>query len=162
MEKAKANPTLRFLGIEINYNAFSIAIKKSEDTSYLPTMKNYAFLNVPFAKALPLMAKGSVREIYLNFPDPWPKKRQFKRRLTFPSRLAEYYGLLKKGGKVFFKTDNKDLFSASEQYFAQFGGFAIEFSGIYEADDPSDVMTEFEAKFRGLGQPIYRIVARKE
>lgn len=162
LEKAKANPGHSFLGVEVNYNAFSLAIKRIEDPAYPPTMTNFAFLNVPLEKMVALVKPQSIAEIYVNFPDPWPKKRQFKRRLTYPARLAEYYAMLKKGGRVLFKTDNRDLFEASVAYFALFSKLRVLFAGPYPADDPTDVMTEFETKFRAAGCIIYRIVAIKD
>lgn len=162
MEKALANPSHHFLGIEINYNAFSLAIKRAQDERYKQMAKNYAFVNAPMEKVMPFISKESLDSIFLNFSDPWPKKRQYKRRLTYPTRLEEYYQKLKKGGKLYFKTDNLDLFQASETYFKDFGKFKILFDGPYLKDDPDDVMTEFEEKFRNQGLPIYRIVAVKE
>lgn len=47
--------------------------------------------------------------IYLNFSDPWPKKRHAKRRLTYRDFLKRYAVILKEGGEIRFKTDNKDL-----------------------------------------------------
>ena len=47
--------------------------------------------------------------IYLNFSDPWPKKRHAKRRLTYRDFLKRYALILKEDGEIRFKTDNKDL-----------------------------------------------------
>ena len=54
--------------------------------------------------------EGFVHSIYLNFSDPWPKKKHEKRRLTFISFLEQYYRILRKGGRLYFKTDNDELY----------------------------------------------------
>lgn len=159
LEMAKKNPSRRFLGLEMNYNAFSLAVKRAANDPDAP--KNFAFLNVPMERVMETLKDDSISDIYLNFSDPWPKKKQYKRRLTYPTRLYEYYRVLKKGGTVRFKTDNEALYRDSVHYFKAFGQFEIRFEGVYETDDPDDVCTEFEARFRAQGVPIYRIVAVK-
>lgn len=49
---------------------------------------------------------GELAGIYLNFSDPWPKARHFKRRLTYRQRLLNYKKVLGRDGFVEFKTDN--------------------------------------------------------
>ena len=53
---------------------------------------------------------GEVGRIYLNFSDPWPKDRHAKRRLPSREFLARYAVILEQGGRLEFKTDNRDLF----------------------------------------------------
>lgn len=160
LEMAKRNPSERFLGIEINYNAFSLAVKRSEEYAD-PPLTNFAFLNAPFQKVIPRIEKGSLQAIYLNFSDPWPRRREHKRRLTYPTLLLDYLSLLQKGGQVLFKTDDPSLFEDSLKYFASVPGFRIAFQGLYPSLDDGDVMTEFEEKFRSQGKSILRIAAVK-
>ena len=159
LEKALKEPDHTFLGLEMNYNAFALAVKRWAEMD--PRPANAKFLNDTLEHVIDRIPAGSVEEIYLNFSDPWPKVKQQKRRLTHPDRLAEYYRILKLDGRILFKTDNRDLFEASIHYFEVFGRFTVTFQGVYEADEPSDVCTEFEQKFREQGLPIYRIVAVK-
>ena len=160
LEKALKEPAHSFLGLEMNYNAFALAVKRWADMDPRPT--NAKFLNDTLEHVIDRIPAGSVEEIYLNFSDPWPKIKQQKRRLTHPDRLAEYYRILKLDGRILFKTDNRDLFEASLHYFEVFARFTVTFQGVYEEDEPSDVCTEFEQKFRSQGLPIYRIVAVKQ
>lgn len=161
LETARKHPEARFLGVEVNYNAFSLAVKRAEDYVKPGEETNFWFLNASMEQLSEKIQPGSLETVYLNFSDPWVKKRQYKRRLTYPTRLFEYYTYLKKGGEIRFKTDNRELFEASEQYFKEAGVFDVVFCGVYPQDDEDDVCTEFEEKFRGQGLPIYRIVARK-
>ncbi|MFA6796826.1 MAG: tRNA (guanosine(46)-N7)-methyltransferase TrmB [Bacilli bacterium] len=160
IEKALQNPDKHYLGVEKNYIAFSIAIKKLVGLENTP--ENIHFINADANKLFEKILPGSIEEIYLNFNDPWPKKKHHKRRLTYPSRLQVYFDLLKKGGKVLYKSDNDGYFKDSCKYFKEFGKFDLLIKENYVKLEDGDVMSEYEQKFRKLGQPIHRIVGTKE
>lgn len=153
-------PDQSYLGIEINRNAFAIAVKKLLTTD--PRPENLHFLNADCDTVLPLIKDSSLTAIFLNFNDPWPKAKHHKRRLTAPERLAQYYRILMPGGELLFKTDNDDYYRDSIGYFNCFGKFKAEFIEDYQSPEPTDVMSEYELKFRSRGQMIHRIRARKE
>ncbi len=99
--------------------------------------------------------------IYLNFSDPWPRKKQAKRRLTYRSFLEIYRGLLSDDGYIFMKTDNQKLFDYSLEEIETHGYELFDVtrdlhnSGIY-----NPATTEYEDRFTALGQPIYSLKAR--
>ena len=64
---------------------------------------------------------GEISRIYLNFSDPWPKRRHTKRRLTYHTFLSLYKQVLKTDGEIHFKTDNRGLFAYSLESMSQFG-----------------------------------------
>lgn len=164
IQMAEKNPSKRFLGVEVANNAFAIAVKKYVSLPEGERPENLHFLNAPVEKLFPLIPQESLDVIYLNFSDPWPKKRHNKRRLTFPTKLNEYAVLLKKGGKILFKTDNDILYTDSKKYFLSVGNlFDLRFTDTYLVEEnPDDCMTEYEEKFRSKGQPIHRIEAVKK
>jgi tRNA (guanine-N7-)-methyltransferase len=96
IKMAKAHPEERFLGVEVAYTAFSIAVKKLTEEE--KPLNNIIFINSPSEKLMEFVQPSSLKAVYLNFSDPWPKKRHHKRRLTYPTKLAEYYKALKLGG----------------------------------------------------------------
>ncbi|MFW6284946.1 MAG: tRNA (guanosine(46)-N7)-methyltransferase TrmB [Bacillota bacterium] len=102
----------------------------------------------------------SVDTIYLNFSDPWPKKRHAKRRLTHPSFLLMYQMLLKEEGVLEFKTDNRHFFEYSLRMMNSVGMVFTEISlDLHEDYNPETlIMTEFEEKFSKEG-PIYKLKA---
>ncbi len=108
----------------------------------------------------PLLEDQTIKEIYLNFSDPWPKKRHEKRRLTHLNKLKEYYRLLKSDGRLVFKTDNETLFifSLKELMNSPFG--LINSSTNYLNID-NEPMSEYEKKFRLKNKAIFRIEAKK-
>ena len=138
LQMALANPNVYFLGVEISGMALAIAGKKLLENE----VKNVLLVNMDVHYLFEKMGKDRFDYIYLNFSDPWPKKRQHKRRLTYP-------------------TDNDLLFNDSVEYFKE-SKFVVEsITYDYQNLDEDDKMTEYEKKFRGLNTPIKRIVARK-
>ena len=105
---AEINKDKKLLGVEININAFASYVKNASQRK--EELKNFSFINETIDKILPLLDDESIENIYINFPDPWPKNRQKHRRLTYPPYLKEYYRVLKKNGKIYFRTDNSSLF----------------------------------------------------
>ena len=153
------HPEINFLGVEINRTAFAIAIKKLLALEKVPN--NIHFLNADIALLLPTIKDESLDAIYLNFNDPWPKKKHNKRRLTYPTKLNEYYRILKTDGTLFYKSDNDVYYEGSKEYFTEFQKFDVEFIDNYEQTDVDDVQSEYEQKFRAIGKSIHRIIATK-
>lgn len=118
-------------------------------------MKNIALLDG-------LLPEGSVSRIYLNFSDPWPKKKRAKRRLTHPNFLRLYSRWLTEDGEIFFKTDNAPLFEFSLNSFAAEDFLLSDITfDLHKSDFEGNIMTEYEARFTAEGKPIYRLEARK-
>lgn len=159
LQMAKKNPDINFLGVEINRTAFAIAIKKYAALEDRPA--NLCFVNCDIAELLPNIDEDSLTTIYLNFNDPWPKKKHNKRRLTYPDKLEAYHRILKKSGRLLIKTDNNDYFEDSLQYFLEYGHFTVQGIRNYETE-AEDAISEYEEKFRLMDRPIYRIVAVKD
>lgn len=157
VEKAKQNPDVNFLAVEKVRTIAGMLAKKIVEEE-IPNVK--VFPN-DFAIITNEISEGFIDEIFLNFVDPWPKKRHAKRRLTFITFLNQYYRILKKGGKLIFKSDNTGLyeFTCEELQQTKFEVLVEEENYIF--DEKNDAMTEYEKKFRSLGQHIHRIIVRK-
>ncbi len=158
VQMALANPNVYFLGVEMSSMALAIAGKKIIENE----IKNVLLINIDMHYLFEKIGENKFDIIYLNFSDPWPKKRQHKRRLTYPTCLNEYYKELKKDGKVIFKTDNDLLFEDSIPYFEESPLEIISITRDYVALDNDDKMTEYEKKFRGMNTPIKRLIAIKK
>lgn len=105
--------------------------------------------------------EGFVEAIYLNFSDPWPKKKHEKRRLTFIKFLEQYYRILKKGGRLYFKSDNDSLFEYTKEEIGLTKFKVISIEENYAFDEQTDFITEYENKFRSVGKSIHRIILEK-
>ena len=143
VQMALANPNVYFLGVEMSSMALAIAGKKIIENE----IKNVLLINIDMHYLFEKIGENKFDIIYLNFSDPWPKKRQHKRRLTYPTCLNEYYKELKKGGKVIFKTDNDLLFEDSIPYFEESPLEIVSITRDYSVLDNDDKMTEYEKKF---------------
>ena len=154
---AKNHPDTFFIGMERNVTCAGFTAKKLVEGE----ITNAKLIYADAGQVLPSIEAESVEGIFLNFSDPWPKKRHAKRRLTSDSFLGQYYRILKKGAKLIFKTDNYDLFTYSLEILENSTFKLVEANYSYDGKDPFDEITEYEASFRELGQPIYRLILEK-
>ena len=158
---AKLNSDNVYIGIELSPQVLALAIKKLnrfEEENGL-SLKNLYFRSFDALKLLDYFSENQVDVLYLNFSDPWPKKRHTKRRLTYKDFLENYKKVLKKDGIIEFKTDNRGLFEYSLVSMQNFG---MEFIEVYldlHKTEVFNVETEYEKKFSPFG-PIYKLVAK--
>lgn len=158
---AKLNPDNVYIGIELSPQVLALAIKKLnrfEEENGL-SLKNLYFMSFDALKLLDYFSENQVDVLYLNFSDPWPKKRHTKRRLTYKDFLENYKKVLKKDGIIELKTDNRGLFEYSLVSMQNFG---MEFIDVYldlHKTEVFNVETEYEKKFSPFG-PIYKLVAK--
>ena len=156
-ELAAAHPEINYIGIE-RYPSVLLKAVEKRSLLFLP---NLYFLCVD-ARTLPdIFAEGEVDRIYLNFSDPWPKDRHAKRRLTSPQFMALYDRILAPEGQVEFKTDNMGLFDYSLESIPE-AGWTITAStkDLHHSDmAEGNIMTEYEAKFSAMGNPICKLIA---
>ncbi len=148
---------------DINY----IAIEKAEDVLVMAMEKavsagltNVLFTDTDAEKLEDIFEFGEISRIYLNFSDPWKKKKQAKRRLTHKRFLDRYKAALRQGDYICFKTDNRDLFEFSLNSFAA-ENFKLENISLdlHNSGFEGNIMTEYEQKFSEMGMPIFRLEA---
>ena len=152
---AKLSPEKRFLAIEKDRSVASLAAKKALEGG----IGNVYFLLGDLDYLLDGLSGERLEAIYLNFPDPWPKLRHHKRRLTQCTRLLSMASLLKDGGYIRLTTDNADLFEYSLLEAEEAGLEAIEVDRDAKMVEPQ---TEYERKFRELGISINRCKIRRK
>ena len=157
LDMALKNPSLTFVGVERNITCAGFTAKKLVENE----IKNAKLVHGDAGQMTPSIKDASVEGIFLNFSDPWPKKRHTKRRLTSESFLNEYYRILKKGARLIFKTDNYDLFTYSLEVISASKFKLVEANYSYDGKDEFDATTEYEKSFREDGQPIYRLILEK-
>lgn len=152
-ELAARDPAADFIGVEAERDILFYAAKKVAERE----LANVRLLHFDVAGITEIFSPGEVFRLYINFCDPWPKKRHAKRRLTHRGFLEKYRVILAAGGSLFFKTDNKPLFEFSLEEFAAIGLEAREVTYDLHAGRPAgNIMTEYEAKFSALGTKICR------
>ncbi|MCZ0755173.1 tRNA (guanosine(46)-N7)-methyltransferase TrmB [Anoxybacillus sp. J5B_2022] len=154
---AKANPHINYIGIELYESVIVSALDKLIEHD----LPNLRLLNMNAKDLSNVFAAGEVERIYLNFSDPWPKKRHEKRRLTYRSFLELYEQILVDEGEIHFKTDNQGLFEYSLVSFSQYG-LVLTFVSLdlHHSNFVGNIMTEYEEKFAAKGNRIYRCEAK--
>ncbi|WP_203341219.1 tRNA (guanosine(46)-N7)-methyltransferase TrmB [Planococcus beijingensis] len=156
---AKANPQINYIGIELFDSVIVTALETILENE--EEISNLRLLKVNAKDIADYFEKGEVDRLYLNFSDPWPKKRHAKRRLTHESFLKLYEAVLPEQGEIHFKTDNRKLFEYSLTSISEYGMLLKEVSLDLHDNEPEwNIMTEYEEKFSKKGQPIYRMEAQ--
>lgn len=154
---AKQTPNVNYLALEKMSNVILTPMEQVRAEG----VENVRFLNIR-AECLPCyIPENSLDRIYLNFSTPLPKLGYATQRLTHRNFLEIYKKLLKKGGRILQKTDNRDFFDFSlEEYKAC--GFDLEkvTYNLHEKGNPAwNIVTEYETKWVEQGLPIHRVEA---
>ena len=154
---AKEHPHINYVGIEKYSSVLLRAVRKMEQEE----LANLKFLRMDAEDIGKVFGAGEVGRIYLNFSDPWPKDRHAKRRLPSREFLARYAVILEQGGRLEFKTDNRDLFefALGELEPAGWQADAVTYD-LHSEESMAEgyFMTDYEEKFSGLGNPICKYV----
>ena len=156
IENALRNPDINYIGIE-KYE--SVLVRSLQKIENIPP--NLRFMCID-ALTLGDYFDHSVDQIFLNFSDPWPKKRHAKRRLTSPIFLDLYNKVSKDNINIKMKTDNKDLFAYSIKEFNNNGFYIEDISLDLPEDYENNIMTEYEKRFRKENVSINYINVKKE
>ena len=163
-QKAVQNPQINFLAVDIKSDILGLT-KRNIEKAYEQAGKevdNVRIFAYDIERILQVLDRNDeVERIYINFCNPWPKKKHKKKRLTYPRQLFFYQEFLKDGGEISFKTDDDELFEESLDYFAMCG-FTQEFitydlaaSGFAE-----NIVTEHEQMFMDQGIKIKFLIAK--
>ena len=106
---AQAFPDQNFIGVDIKGDR----IARGSQAAQALGLSNVAFLRTDINFLPEFFAEQEANEIWVTFPDPQPRPKQEKHRLTHPRFLAVYKQLLVPGGRFHLKTDNPELFQYS-------------------------------------------------
>lgn len=146
LELAKQNPNYNYIAIDIKSDRLYSGAKQALREG----VKNIAFLRTHMNELEEVFKPGSIEVIWLTFPDPHPKKRSAKHRLTHDSYLRKYRNILSDTGKLKFKTDNHDLFLWSLEQFVAKKWQVLELSfDLHESNLPDEykIKTHYEERF---------------
>lgn len=157
-EMARQNPDVNYIGIERIDTVLALGIKELQDK---PFLSNLFLINYDAFKLEDIFDK-EIDTLYLNFSDPWPKKRHEKRRLTNFRFLKKYDIMFLSDKKIIMKTDNRELFEYSVVSLSNYGYKINDLSlDLHSKEDYNNIMTEYEDKFSRKGCKIYMLNASK-
>lgn len=148
-ESASLHPEVFYVGLEKEETCVARAIRKAMDRD----LENFKVLLADAGNIEECFDPDSIDLIYLHFSDPWPKKRNHKRRLTYPTFLRRYEKILKDQGILILKTDNEAFFDDSLLYFGSSAFTLLEMNRNYYVE--GEPMTAYQARFVQEGKPIY-------
>lgn len=157
LELAQRHPEINYIGIE----KFSSVLLRGVERQNELELPNLRFIRGEAEIITEYFAPGEIDRIYLNFSDPWPKKRTAKRRLCSHEFLARYDQILAEQGTIEFKTDNRELFDfgVEEIEISNFRISAITYD--LHADpvlNEGNIMTEYEERFSAKGNKICKYI----
>lgn len=156
IENAQKYPNINFIGIEKFDSVIVRAIEK------IPNNINNLKLIRMDAKEIEEVFSQEIDRIFLNFSDPWPKKRHHDRRLTSHVFLSKYDKLFKRDKIIYQKTDNRELFEYSLMSFSSYGYILEDISlDLHNSNYEEIITTEYEKKFVSKGNNIYYLVVKK-
>ena len=150
---AMEQPDVNFVGIEKSLHYHRVI----RDRVLKRNLTNVRLVNHDaFLVLQKMVADETLSEIHIYFPDPWPRKREQKRRIIRPEALAEMRRTLVPRGTGIFVTDHRDYYEAAAPLIAEV------FDAEPRVPQPEDVpRTNYEAKYRAEGRPIYEVRFRK-
>lgn len=154
---ASLHPDINYIGIEKYSTVLLRAVQKMEQEP----LPNLIFIRMDAEVLTEIFAAGEVERIYLNFSDPWPKERHARRRLPSREFLARYDQILKKDGRLEFKTDSRELFAfaLSEVEDSKWHLDACTHDLHHDTEMMREnVMTEYEERFSSKGNKICKYI----
>jgi len=156
INSAIENPDINFVGIEKSASILALATKKIPEG-----LSNLRLINIDATEVEKVFSK-EIETLYLNFSDPWPKKRHARRRLTSKDFLDRYEKIFKNKKIIIQKTDNSILFESSLISFSQNGYIIKDISlDLHKKEDYHNIETEYERKFSAKGNKIYMVKVEK-
>lgn len=153
---ALSYPNINFIGMEKYESVMVRAIEKLENVE----LNNLKLIRYD-ATTIDKVFDREIDTLYLNFSDPWPKKRHAKRRLTSPIFLNLYEKIFANTNKIIQKTDNIGLFAYSLETLNNHGYKFEKVSLDLHKENIPNVKTEYETKFASLGIKINYLNAKK-
>ena len=157
IDMAIKHPDINFIGIERYESVLVRALEKVNDQE----IPNLRFICMDAIRLEDVFAK-EIDCIYLNFSDPWPKKRHAKRRLTSNVFLPIYDKIFRNDSLIIQKTDNVGLFESSIVSLSEYGYVIEDISLDLASTDKENSLTEYEAKFMRKGVKINYLIKKKK
>ena len=155
INNAISNPDINYIGIEKYDSVIAKALQKIPDgISNLVMVREDAL-------GIDEFFDSEIDCIYLNFSDPWPKKRHHLRRLSSSVFLEKYEAIFRKSKVIEMRTDNRELFQYSLVSFSKFGYTLEDVSLDLHFDNMPNITTEYEDKFSDKEMPIYFVRCTK-
>lgn len=163
VKMAHENPSVNLVAIDEVRHVLAVSIKNAMDEYGGDPVDNLRLSAVDATSIFDTFDRADgIERIIINFCNPWNEKaKHHKRRLTHPRQLEQYRAFLAPGGRIYFKTDNDALFTATKRYLRE-SRFEIEtlIDDLHASGYSPNYVSEHEALYAGMGKPIRFLIAR--
>ena len=156
VESARHQPDTLFIGLD----AEPVCIVYAAQHIIEAELANALVIPGKGSDIVRFFGQGELDAITINFPTPYPRKKDAEKRLVALERLLEYRNVLAPEGHLVFKTDHAPLFSFARTQFALAGYETLYESGDYRADFPDTPASEYEERLVAIGAPVFALDAR--
>lgn len=160
LAQAEANPDTLWIGFELRYKR----IFRTAEKAQLRGLSNIRLLQANARFMQELFQDDALSALYVNFPDPWEKKRWRKHRLLQGDFLSACARVLKDGGLLSFKTDHPQYFEEVAELLSRSPRFQVEkaVKDLHNTEfNVGNIRSEFEMLFASKGLPVYLVEAKK-
>ncbi len=158
--RAQECPNRCLVGLELKFKTAVQSIRRARSLG----CRNARMVRYKAQAIGDLFAPAEVNDVYIYFPDPWPKVKQQKNRLIQKEFLSDLYSIMRQGSYLEFKTDDLPYFHWAVRLF-----FASSFEVIFYSEDlhasfrkDKNFITQFESLFMKKRQPIYYCRLQKQ
>lgn len=162
VELAARHPEQTFVALDVKADR----LQRGAYAALERGLGNVLFVRAPAYRLAELFAAATLQQIWVTFPDPFPRARSAGRRLTHPTYLAAYAGLLRAGGELRLKHDNLEFFQWSLEQLVATGWRLDELAFDLHGDEAlagSDaaILTSYEQRWLGEGRVTRYVSARR-
>ncbi len=157
---AEKSPRTLFIGFELRYKRAFRTVEKAEQRG----IENLYMVQGDARSLTSIFADGQLTGIYINFPDPWAKKRWQKHRLITTEFLSMLAAKLKLEGYFSHKTDHAEYFASSIEQLRSVPALKVEVvtSDLHQHPANEGLMqSEFEMLFISKRLPVHYVLARR-
>jgi tRNA (guanine-N7-)-methyltransferase len=159
IDRARNDATTAFVGVEIRRELVEAVNAACAAVGPANVRSVFANMSVDMGR---LFADGSVRRFFLNFPDPWFKSRQHKRRVIGPGLMAEIGRALAAGGELYVQTDIFALALDAMAALEADDGFSnVAGSWTFLRENPYDAKSRRERQCETEGVRVWRLLYRR-
>lgn len=159
VEKAKIYPNFNWVGVDIDFERVRkiwIKAKKADLSNLFIVCGDALTLSSHY------IPSESIEEIFINFPDPWPKKRHHKHRIIQNQFVKEIERTLKPKGKMTFVTDDEDYRDWTLNYLSQSALVSLYPTPFYRTDITDYGVSTFDLLWRDKGRTIFHLHHQKD
>ncbi len=155
---AQNQPGANFIGIDV----YAKGIQRAHQKILTQQLSNVRLLQMNAHAAFStIFCSGQIEEIYINFPDPWPKRRHARRRMLQPELIKLLHNCLVVGGRIVIATDLRNYAQDMLRLLLAQPGLQSRIPEGICNELADRVPTLYEKKFRRQGLPIYYIIVQK-